>query len=147
MSVHRIEYRIANFEPKYYSGYSIDKDAIIWRGQKIPFVWSDVTSLDGSNLLGYAILEKREDGMYAIIELQNHFNAKLAYQFCKNHTITSLYAIVEDILFANRTMLKGKITKISCTLVGACLLDPFLNNCPVGEHYITIFNTDPVEVK
>ena len=146
----KIEGCIVKYDSKFYDGYSINKDALKGSiGKKVPFVWSEYYKSVDDNILGDAILEEREDGIYAVIEFNNTKNAQCAYDLCKDGSVISLYAVAYDILFANRTMMKGDITKVSCLLKG-CLPGtqnkPFMSVGPVGEHYVAIYACDKIKV-
>lgn len=100
-------------------GRTIMKDAFADDdGKKVPVMWHHMHS-DPTNVLGHAILENREDGVYARIKFNDTPQAKHAKASVKNEDIDSLSIFATRLVHSGANVIKGSIEEVSLVLVGA----------------------------
>lgn len=100
-------------------GRTIRKDAFKENdGQKVPLVWQHVHN-DPSNVLGHAILENREDGVYAYCKLNDTDAGKNAKELVKHGDITALSIFANKLVEKGGDVLHGAIREVSLVLTGA----------------------------
>lgn len=88
-------------------------------GKKVPLVWNHFHhSVDG--VLGHAILENRDEGVYAYGFFNNTENGRKAKEMVHNGDITSLSIYANKLQQSNeRDVLHGDIQEVSLVLAGA----------------------------
>lgn len=100
-------------------GRIIRKDAFKSNdGTKVPLVWQHLHN-DPSNVLGHAILENRQDGVYAYCvfnETEAGENAKLLVQ---HGDIKSLSIFANELVQQQNNVMHGKIREVSLVMFGA----------------------------
>ncbi len=100
-------------------GRTITKDAFAEsNGQNVPLVWQHMHN-DPKNILGYATLEHRQDGVYAQCFLNETESATLAGQLIKHGDITSLSIYANSLVEKGKMVLHGVIRELSLVLAGA----------------------------
>jgi hypothetical protein len=89
---------------------------------QIPLVWSH-NHTDPENILGHAILEARDDGMYAYGYFNNTSKGQTAKEFVSHRDVKSLSIwanqLVEKIVQGGKQVLHGQIKEVSLVLAGA----------------------------
>lgn len=103
-----------------FDGRTIRKDAFADQdGEVVPLVWNHKHD-DPTNVLGHAILENRDDGMYAYCEFNNTQQGKNAKLIVEHGDVTalSIYAngLTQD---SKRNVSHGIIREVSLVLAGA----------------------------
>lgn len=100
-------------------GRTIKKDAFKENdGQTVPLVWQHLH--DGpANVLGHALLENREDGMYAYGKFNDTEAGKNAKALVKHGDITNLSIYANQLLQKGGSVLHGAIREVSLVLTGA----------------------------
>ena len=100
-------------------GRSIRKDAFKDNdGMTVPLVWNHQHN-EPFNVLGHALLENREDGVYAYGYLNNTVSGKNARELLKNGDIKSLSIYANRLKQNGGNVLHGMIREVSLVLAGA----------------------------
>ena len=100
-------------------GRIIRKDAFKSNdGQKVPLVWNHQHN-DPTNILGHAMLENREDGVYAYCTFNNTDAAKDAKSLVEQGDISSLSIYANKLKQNGPNVMHGQIREVSLVLAGA----------------------------
>ena len=86
-------------------------------GRQVPLVWQH-RSDDIQNVLGHAILENRDDGVYAYGIFNNTKNGLHAKEIVKSGNINSLSIFANNLAKQGSTVTHGVIREVSLCLVG-----------------------------
>ena len=88
-------------------------------GKTVPLVWNHDHS-GPDNILGHAVLENREDGVYAYCSFNETEKAKTAKELLRHHDIGSLSIHANQLKQTkNKDVLHGVIREVSLVLAGA----------------------------
>ncbi len=100
-------------------GRVIQKDAFKHNdGQRVPLVWQHLHS-EPDNILGHAILENREDGVYAYGVFNDSKAGVTAKELVKHGDITNLSIYANSLKQNGTSVLHGVIREVSLVLSGA----------------------------
>ena len=100
-------------------GRTIRKDAFKDNnGQKVPLVYQHLHN-DPSNVLGHALLENREDGVYAYCSLNSTESGKRAKELVAHGDITFLSIHANKLVQKGNDVIHGAIREVSLVLSGA----------------------------
>lgn len=100
-------------------GRTIRKDAFKHNdGQKVPLVWNHQHN-DSFNVLGHALLENREEGVYAYGKFNNTEAGLNAKEMVKHGDITQLSIYANQLKQQGGNVLHGAIREVSLVLAGA----------------------------
>jgi len=100
-------------------GRIIRKDAFKSNdGQKVPLVWNHQHN-DPTNILGHAVLENREDGVYAYCTFNNTDAAKDVKSLVEHGDISSLSIYANKLKQNGPNVMHGLIREVSLVLAGA----------------------------
>lgn len=100
-------------------GRTILKDAFADQdGQKVPLVYQHNHS-DIDNVLGHAVLENREDGVYCYGTFNNTPMGRDAKELVKHGDITALSIYANHLTERNKNVMHGNIREVSLVLAGA----------------------------
>ena len=100
-------------------GRTIQKDAFKENdGQIVPLVWQHLHN-EPANVLGHAILENREDGVYAYCVFNDSAPAQNAKEAVKHGDISSLSIYANGLIQKGQTVIHGVIREVSLVLAGA----------------------------
>lgn len=100
-------------------GRTILKDAFKdCDGKKVPLMWNHQHN-DPSEVLGHAILENREDGVYAYASFNDTENGQLAKALLKHGDIESLSIWANQLKQQGGNVVHGIIREVSLVLAGA----------------------------
>ena len=101
-------------------GRTIRKDAFKHcDGKTVPLVWNHCHS-DPDNILGHALLENREDGVYAYCTFNESESGKAAKELVRHGDIESLSIYANGLSqTANKDVLHGDIREVSLVVAGA----------------------------
>jgi HK97 family phage prohead protease len=102
-------------------------------GQRIPLVWQHLHN-DPNNVLGHAVLEHRDDGVYAYCYLNDSPSGKQAKTLVEHGDIGSMSIYANKLVEKSNLVHKGEIRELSLVLSGA-------NPGAVIEH-ITLQHSD-----
>jgi hypothetical protein len=115
-------------------GRTIKKNAFSHNdGQKIPLVWQHMHN-DPTNILGHAILEHREDGVYAYGYFNDSASGKQGQTLVEHGDIGSMSIFANKLVEKSNLVHSGQIRELSLVLSGA-------NPGAVIEH-ITLSHSD-----
>jgi len=136
-----IKYNFSGYATKYGTlctdGRTIRKDAFKHTdGQRIPLVWQHLHN-DPGNVLGHAVLEHRDDGVYALCYLNDGPAGQQAMRLVEHGDIGSLSIYATKLVEKNNLVHRGEIREVSLVLSGA-------NPGAVIEH-ITLSHNDGSE--
>lgn len=100
-------------------GRIIHADAFVKNdGDKVPLVWQH-THNDPENVLGHAVLEQREDGVYAHGFFNQSARAQSARESVRHGDITQMSIYANKLVEKDRHVLHGSIREVSLVLSGA----------------------------
>lgn len=100
-------------------GRIIRKDAFKHHdGQTVPLVWQHVHN-DPSNVLGHAVLENREDGVYAYCKFNDTDAGKNTKKLVEHGDISALSIHANQLKQKGNDVLHGMIREVSLVLAGA----------------------------
>lgn len=107
-------------------------------GKRIPLVWQHLHD-DPNNVLGHAVLEHRDDGVYAYCYFNDGASAKQANTLVVHKDINSMSIYANKLVEKSNLVHSGDIKELSLVLSGA-------NSGAVIEH-ITLSHSDGSETK
>jgi caudovirus prohead protease len=100
-------------------GRIIRKDAFKGNdGQKVPLVWNHQHN-DPTNILGHAVLENRNEGVYAYCTFNNTDAARDAKSLVEHGDISSLSIYANKLKQNGPNVMHGQIREVSLVLAGA----------------------------
>lgn len=100
-------------------GRTIRKDAFKTQdGQTVPLVWNHQHS-DPNNVLGHALLENRDDGVYAYCIFNDGESGKAAKTLVQHGDVRSLSILANQLKQAGNDVVHGVIRELSLVLAGA----------------------------
>lgn len=88
-------------------------------GKVVPLVWNHGGRTDPSEVLGHALLENRDDGVYMYGTFNNTEKANIAKECVKNGDITGLSIYANSLKQKAGDVLHGVIREVSLVLSGA----------------------------
>lgn len=117
-------------------------------GQTVPLVWSHLHS-DPTNVLGHALLENRDDGVYAYGVFNNTDKGKHAREMVKNGDVTALSIFANRLQQQGNSVIHGMIREVSLVLTGAnpgAKIDnlSFAHSDPDGGYTSTVSDDEAV---
>jgi HK97 family phage prohead protease len=100
-------------------GRTIRKNAFIENdGQTVPLVWNHLHN-SPENVLGHALLENRDSGVYAYCSFNNTDAGRNAKELVKNGDVTALSIYANQLKQQGKNVLHGAIREVSLVLAGA----------------------------
>jgi HK97 family phage prohead protease len=100
-------------------GRTILKDAFKHNdGQTVPLVWNHQHN-DPFNVLGHALLENREEGVYAYCTFNDTEAGKTAKEYVQHGDVTALSIYANKLKQQGANVLHGAIREVSLVLAGA----------------------------
>lgn len=100
-------------------GRTILKDAFKDQdGQTVPLVWSHMHN-DPSQVLGHALLENRDEGLYAYCKFNDTDNGKTAKLLVQHGDVNALSICANKLREKMSTVMHGNIVEVSLVLAGA----------------------------
>ena len=100
-------------------GRTIRKDAFKSNdGQTVPLVWNHGHN-DPDNILGHALLENREEGVYAYCTFNESDSGKAAKEAVRHGDVKSLSIYANKLKQAGNDVLHGMIREVSIVMAGA----------------------------
>jgi HK97 family phage prohead protease len=100
-------------------GRTIMKDAFKQNdGQKVPLVWNHQHD-DPAEVLGHAVLENREDGVYAYCKFNDTESGQTAKSLVKNGDVDKLSIYANKLKSKMNNVVHGCIREVSLVLAGA----------------------------
>ena len=100
-------------------GRTIMKDAFLQNdGQKVPLVWNHQHN-DPNEVLGHALLENRDEGVYAYCKFNNTESGKTAKSLVVNGDVDKLSIYANRLKSLKNQVVHGCIREVSLVLAGA----------------------------
>lgn len=87
-------------------------------GQKVPLVWQHLHN-EPINVLGHALLENRDDGVYAYCVLNDSASGKNARTLVEHGDISALSIYANNLVQKGSSVVHGAIREVSLVLTGA----------------------------
>ena len=132
-------------------GRVIMKDAFKHHdGQKVPLVWNHRHD-EPANVLGHAILENREDGVYAYGKFNDTLEGRRAKTLVQHGDVTSLSIYANQLKQQGSNVTHGMIRELSLVLAGAnpgANIDFVLSHSDgsILEDELDIYSLEDIEV-
>lgn len=124
-------------------GRTIRKDAFKHcDGQTVPLVWNH-NHTDADNVLGKALLENRNEGVYAYCSFNGTENGKNAKELVKHGDIVSLSIYANQLKQNGGDVIHGAIKEVSLVLAGAnpgAKIENVMAHGELDEESATIWN-------
>lgn len=118
-------------------GRTIRKNAFAEQdGQTVPLVWNH-DHQNADNVLGHALLENRDQGVYAYCFLNDTEQGKNARELVENHDISSLSIYANQLKQNGGDVIHGAIREVSLVLAGA--------NMGAKIDYVAISHSDDTD--
>lgn len=100
-------------------GRTIMKDAFIGNdGAQVPLVWNHQHN-DPFNVLGHALLENREEGVYAYCKFNDSESGRMGREMVRNGDVNQLSIYANQLKQQGGNVLHGAIREVSLVLAGA----------------------------
>lgn len=100
-------------------GRTIMKDAFKdCDGMTVPLVWNH-RHTEPENVLGHALLENRDEGVYGYVEFNNTENGKLAKSLVSHGDVTQFSIYANKLKEEGKNVVHGIIREVSLVLAGA----------------------------
>lgn len=130
-------------------GRMIMKDAFKEQdGQTVPLVWNHQHN-DPDNVLGHAVLENRNDGVYAYCVFNDTPAGKKAKLLVEHGDVTALSIFANKLKQHGAAVLHGIIREVSLVLAGAnpgAFIDDVINHGEKSEDSAVIFTGEEIEL-
>ena len=130
-------------------GRVIMKDAFKHHdGQKVPLVWNHRHD-EPENVLGHAILENREEGVYAYCKFNDTLEGQRAKTLVQHGDVTSLSIYANQLKQQGANVIHGMIRELSLVLAGAnpgAYIDSVMVHGESSEEEGDIYTGEPIEV-
>ena len=133
-------------------GRTIRKDAFKQNnGQEVPLVWNHRHD-DPSEVLGHALLENREDGVYAYCKFNNTESGNVAKELVRNGDVNQLSIYANKLKTSMNNVIHGCIREVSLVLAGAnpgAYIDSVVIHSDDGteEEEAIIYTEEHIDVK
>lgn len=130
-------------------GKTIMKDAFkINDGQKVPLVWNHQHN-DPNEVLGHALLENREDGVYAYCKFNNTEAGQVAKELVNNGDIDKLSIYANKLQTHQNNVMHGCIREVSIVIAGAnpgAFIDTIISHSDGMDEEAIIYNDELIEI-
>ena len=130
-------------------GRTILKDAFKHNdGQTVPLVWNHQHN-DPLNILGHALLENREEGVYAYCTFNETEGGKNAKQLVEHGDVTALSIYANQLKQQGGNVQHGVIREVSLVLAGAnpgAFIDSILRHGETSDEEGVIYTGESLEL-
>lgn len=128
-------------------GRTIMKDAFKHHdGQQVPMVWNHQHT-SPENILGHALLENREDGVYAYCSFNDSESGKTAKLLVEHGDISALSIFANGLKEQGANVLHGIIREVSLVLAGAnpgAFIDTVMCHADGSDNAAIIYTGEPL---
>lgn len=117
-------------------------------GEKVPLVWNHQHN-DPLNILGHAILENREDGVYAYCVLNETESGRNAKLLVEHGDVSALSIFANCLKQQGSNVLHGVIREVSLVLAGAnpgAFIDSVMSHGEESEEEAIIFTGEDISL-
>lgn len=130
-------------------GRVIMKDAFKGNnGQRVPLVWNHQHN-EPSNVLGHALLENRDEGVYAYCKFNDTESGRQAKQLVEHGDVTALSIYANQLKQKGSNVLHGAIREVSLVLAGAnpgAFIDSVIKHGEASEEEAIIYTGENIEL-
>lgn len=130
-------------------GRTILKDAFKHNdGQTVPLVWNHQHN-DPLNVLGHALLENREEGVYSYCKFNDTESGQTAKKLVKNGDISALSIYANQLKQQGGNVTHGAIREVSLVLAGAnpgAFIDSIISHGEESEEEGIIYTGENIEL-
>ena len=130
-------------------GRVILKDAFIDNdGEKVPLVWNHQHN-DPLNILGHALLENRDEGVYAYCKFNDTESGKNAKLLVEHGDVSALSIYANQLKQRGSNVLHGAIREVSLVLAGAnpgAMIDSVISHGEESEEEGIIYTGEPLSL-
>lgn len=130
-------------------GRTIMKDAFLHNdGQTVPLVWNHQHN-DYMNILGHALLENRQEGVYAYCVFNETESGQNAKQLVEHGDVSALSIYANQLKQQGGNVLHGAIKEVSLVLAGAnpgAFIDSIIRHGEESKEECIIFTGDEIEL-
>lgn len=130
-------------------GRTITKDAFKNNdGQVVPLVWNHQHN-DPLNVLGHALLENRDEGVYAYCEFNDTESGLAAKQLVEHGDVTALSIYANQLKQQGGNVLHGSIKEVSLVLAGAnpgAFIDSIIRHGEESDEEAIIFSGEDISL-
>ena len=130
-------------------GRTIRKDAFKHNdGQKVPLVWNHQHN-EAYNVLGHALLENRNEGVYAYCTFNDSESGRNAKELVEHGDITALSIYANHLKQDGGNVLHGVIREVSLVLAGAnpgALIENIITHGDTSEDEAVIFTGEEISL-
>ena len=130
-------------------GRVILKDAFIDNdGEKVPLVWNHQHN-DPLNVLGHALLENRDEGVYAYCKFNDTESGKNAKLLVEHGDVSALSIYANQLKQRGSNVLHGAIREVSLVLAGAnpgAMIDSVISHGEESEEEGIIYTGEPLSL-
>ena len=107
-------------------------------GQKVPLVWNHKHD-DTTQVLGHALLENRDGGVYAYCKFNNTESGKTAKELVKHGDVDKLSIYANQLKQQGPNVIHGNIREVSLVLAGAnpgALIEDVMMHSSDGDYIL-----------
>ena len=130
-------------------GRTIMKDAFKHSdGQKVPLVWNHQHN-DPEEVLGHALLENRDEGVYAYCTFNDTKTGQTARQLVEHGDVTALSIYATQLKHNMSYVLHGNIREVSLVLAGAnpgAFIDSVIKHGEESDEEAVIYTGEPISL-
>ena len=130
-------------------GRTIMKDAFKEQdGQTVPLVWNHQHN-ESFNVLGHALLENRDSGVYAYCKFNDTESGQNARLLVEHGDVKSLSIYANKLVQRGGDVLHGAIREVSLVLAGAnpgAYIDSIISHSDTGEEEAVIYTGEEIEL-
>ena len=131
-------------------GRTILKDAFKANdGQTVPLVWNHQHN-DSFNVLGHALLENRDDGVYAYCKFNDTEAGKNAKLLVEHGDVSALSIYANQLKQQGGNVHHGEIREVSLVLAGAnpgAFIDSVMQHGEESEDEAVIYTGEPIDLQ
>ena len=117
-------------------------------GQKVPLVWNHDHN-NSMNVLGHALLENRDEGVYAYCKFNDTESGKNAKMLVQHGDVCALSIYANRLKQQGSNVLHGAIREVSLVLAGAnpgAFIDVVMQHGDDSEYEATIYTGESIEL-
>lgn len=130
-------------------GRTILKDAFKHNdGQKVPLVWNHQHN-DPNEVLGHALLENREEGVYAYCKFNDTESGRTAKELVEHGDVNALSIYANNLKQQMSNVIHGNIREVSLVLAGAnpgAFIDSIIRHGEASDEEAMIYTDEYIEL-